>query len=201
VPALGKVLQNGAHGAFVVEQDLARRRGSGHTLADAHGRDALGDLAPALRKRFDRRDDEGVDATVVELEGELDLQSGIAVGIGDQQLPATGPQVALDAGHQLLQIEIGEAADHHAHAGGRAAAQRAGDRIGAEAELLGRGLHTGLRLLGHLQAAQRVRNRRLGEACVLGQLANRRSPRARGPLFTHSRMTVLDERRSRRDDE
>ena len=65
VPALGEVLEHGAHRALVVEQDLAGRGGAGHALADADGRHALGDLAPALGERADRRDDEGVDAPVV----------------------------------------------------------------------------------------------------------------------------------------
>ena len=83
-----------------------------------------------------------------------------------------------------------------------AAAQRARDRIGAEAELLGCRLHARLSLLGHLEASQGVRHRRRREAGVLGQLPDRRASRARGPLVavTHRDLTVLDERAKRSDD-
>ena len=167
-------------------------RGAWHALADADGRHALRDLVPARGERLDRRDDEGVDAAVVQLERELDLERGVAVGVRDQQLPAPGAQMALDAGDELLQVQVGEAADDHAHAGRRPAAQRASDRIGAEAQLLGRRLHARLRLRGHLKAAQRVRHRRRREARVLGQLPDRRSSRARGHVVavTHASQDV-----------
>ena len=164
-------------------------------------RHALGDARPARCERPDRRDDERVDAAVGELERELDLDRGIAVGIGDQQLAPAGAQVALHARDELLQVEVGEAADDHADALGGAAAQRAGDRIGAEAELLGGGLHPRLRLRRHLEAAQRIRHRGRREARVLGQLPDRRTSRARGHVVTvtHARRTLLDGPRLRVD--
>ena len=148
----------------MVEQHLPRGRGARHAVADADRRHALGNACPAGREGPDRRHDERVDAAVGELERELDLDRGIAVGIGDQELPAAGAEVALDARDELLQVEVGEAADDHADALGRAAAQRTCDRIGAEPELLGRGLHARLRLLGHLEAPQRIRHRGRREA-------------------------------------
>ena len=154
---------------------------------------------PAGREGADRRDDQRVDAAVGELERELDLERRVAVGVRDQELPPARPQVPLHAGDELLQVEVGEAADDHADALGRPAAQRARDRIGAEAELLGRRLHARLRLRGHLEAAQRIRHGRRREARVLGQLADRRASRARGHLVavTHLCRTLLDVRRIR----
>ena len=158
----------------------------------------LRDVGPALRERADRRDDERVDAAVGELERELDLDRRVAVGIGDQELAPARAEVALDAGDELLEVEVGEAADDHADALRRAAAQRARDRVGAEAELLGRRLHARLRLRGHLKAAQRVGHGCRREAGVLGQLADRRASRARGHVVTvtHLCRTLLDVRQS-----
>src|SRR4029078_3255112 len=68
VPALGQVLEHGAHRTLVVEQDLSSRVGAGPALTDADRGPALDDLFPALRKGLDRRDDEGIDSPVVELE-------------------------------------------------------------------------------------------------------------------------------------
>jgi len=129
------------------------------------------------------------------------LDRGIAVGIGDQQLASARPQVPLHARDELLEVEVGEAADDHADALRGAAAQRAGDRIGAEAELLGRGLHPRLGFGRHLEAAQRVRHRCRREAGVIGQLPDRRTSGARGHVVTvtHARRTLLDGPRLRVD--
>jgi hypothetical protein len=177
------VLEHVAHGALVVEEHLPGDRDAGQGVADADGRQALRDLAPALGEGPDGRDDDGVHAAIRELERQSDLDPGVAVRVRDQELAAARAQVALHARDELLQVEVGEAADHHPDARGRAAAQRARDRIRAEPQLVGRRLHPRLGLGRAAQAAQGVRDGRRREPRVLGELADRRPARSPGRVL------------------
>ena len=149
-------------------------------VADRDRRDLPGDRGPAAARRPDRHDDQPVDALVDESLRELELPSGLAVGVGDERAQRGAVELPLDGAHELLVPEVAEAADEQPDDGGRAARQRARDRIGLVAQLLRRLAHPRLGLGGDVHAAQRVADRGRREPRVLGQLADR------GPVSGHS---------------
>ena len=158
---------------LVVEDHLAGRGHPGQRVADRDRRDLSGDRRPAAAGRADRHDDEPVDALVDEALGELELARGLAVGVGHQRAARGAVELALDGADELLVPEVAEAADEQADDRGRAAGERARDRVGLVAELLRRLAHPPLGLGRDLHAAQRVAHRGGREARVLGELADR----------------------------
>ena len=174
------MLEHQLHATVVRDDDLRRRRGRLDPIADRDERDEPCDLLPAWVERLDRQRDQRIDTAIGEPQSERDLARRIAVGIGDQELVVDRAQLALDVGDELLGVEVGEARHEHADAVRLAAAQRTGDRVGAEAQLVGRGTHAGLGLARHLDASQRIRDGRRREARVRGELLDRRPL---GPLL------------------
>ena len=83
-------------------------------------------------------------------------RAGLAVGVGHERAAFRLVELALDRAHELLVPEVGQAADEQADDGGRAAGQRAGDRVGLVAQLRGGLAHAPLGLGRDLHAAQRV---------------------------------------------
>ena len=91
----------------------------------------------------------------VEIDNGLTAKN-FSISVDDRRLSKTA---FMDRRDELLREEVGEASDQHADRAGGAAAQRAGDRVRAEADLIGCLAHARLGLGRHLQPAQRVTDR------------------------------------------
>ncbi len=149
-----QVLQGEGDAAPVVEDDLTG--GAGQGVADRDHRQRLAQLGPEGRRGVDRLHDHAVDALVAELLGEDPLAGGIADGVQDERVAVLLAQAAADAdGERLLPEVLQRAAEQTDHAGA-AAGQRSGDGVGLVTQLGRRRADPLHRLLGDLQATQRV---------------------------------------------
>jgi hypothetical protein len=175
VSPVAQVLQRQGHAGPVVEDDLSRRARPGQPVADRHHRQALAQLGPERRRRVHRLHDQRVHPLVTELAGHRVLPDRVAGGVQDQRVAVVVLERPADADAQGLLPEIFEGAAEKTDHAGPAAGQRAGDGIGLVTELIGGLAHAFDGLLGHLQAAQGVRDRRRRETGGLRHLTNRRS--------------------------
>ena len=146
------------------------------------------------RAGIDRQHDQAVTALGCQVPCQGQLLLRVACGVGQHHPQAVVAEAALQAGHELLVPEVGEAAPDHADQLGAAAAQRACDRVAAKADAVGGGAHAPLGGGGDTLAAQGVGDARGGEAGDLGQLPQR-GPLAFRAVVRHNHMLIVSPRR------
>ncbi len=115
---------------------------TGHGAVQQHQRGAGGDdLAEHRRAGAGRADQQTVDPAVEQGADVVVLLCGALTGIADDQAVAEAAGLVLDGVGQLGEEGVGEVADDQAEGAGPGGAQRAGDVVGAVAQLLHGGEH------------------------------------------------------------
>ncbi len=122
----------------VVEDHRARRGCAGQTLADAHDREALGDVVPVVGPGVERGDHEPVGSLLAQLLQLGPLTVRVAVGVRDHGVAAAGEQRPGQVGGEPLLPQVAGGPAQHAHGARGAGREGPRDGVGVVAEPRGR---------------------------------------------------------------